>query len=119
MNKVRKINKFNILIITLSILFIASILNFAGTALQDDSNTKVNEMTKKLDKKLLLSEKQQTDVKTILLEYFNKLSSSKGNSATTKSLRKDTNTKIVSLLDDRQKMKFEIIENDWWTLAEK
>lgn len=117
MNRVKKIHLLYTLILSISILIFASISIYAESDLQNDSKTKVENMTKKLNKKLLLTEKQTAEIKSILQEYFNELISSTGNGTSATNFREEANTKILSLLDDRQKMKFEIIENDWWNLA--
>ena len=80
---------------------------------------KVEEMTDKLVKKLLLTNEQSESVISILTEYFLGVADAAGNDSEKESLRNIANTKILDLLNKKQKMKFEIIESDWWSIADK
>lgn len=95
------------------------ILISAESTLQDNGNAKVNEMTTKLVQKLLLTKNQEVNVKNILNEYFTGLENISGNGSVEERVRKIADAKIENLLDDKQKMKFEIIREDWWALVNK
>jgi len=47
------------------------------------------------------------------------LESISGNGSIEEKVRKIADAKIEKLLDNKQKMKFEIIREDWWTLTKK
>ena len=61
----------------------------------------------RLQQKILLSEVQTEKVKEILNDYLKKNSSADNNMVSVQ-------TKIDSMLDQKQKAKFEIIKNEWW-----
>jgi len=112
-----KISSIKILSLAVIILISSSTLIPAKSSLQDNGNTKVNEMTTKLVKKLLLTKNQEKEVKNILIEYFNGLENLSGNGANEEKVRKIADAKIENLLDNKQKMKFDIIHDDWWALT--
>ncbi len=114
-----KISSLKFLSLTFVILMSTTILVSAEITLQDNSNAKINGMTVKLVKKLLLTKDQEAEVKNILNEYFTGLENISGNGSIEEKVRKIADAKIEKLLDDKQKMKFEIIHEDWWTLAKK
>jgi hypothetical protein len=101
------------------ILISTTILISAESTLQDKGNAKINEMTTKLVKKLLLTKIQEEEVKNILIEYFKGLENISGNGSIEEKVRKIADTKIENLLDDKQKMKFDIIREDWWALTKQ
>jgi len=115
----KKISLMKILSLAFIILVSTTILISAESTLQDNGNAKINEMTVKLVKKLLLTKDQEVEVKNILNEYFKGLESISGNGSIEEKVRKIADAKIEKLLDDKQKMKFEIIHEGWWTLAKK
>ena len=114
-----KISSIKILSLALLILISTTILVLAESTLQDNSKAKINEMTVKLVKKLLLIKDQEAEVKNILNDYFKGLENISGNGSIEAKVRKIANAEIEKLLDDKQKMKFEIIREDWWALAKK
>lgn len=115
----KNISSIRIISLAFIILISTTILVSAESALQDNSNTKINEMTTKLAKKLLLTKDQEVEVKNILNEYFKGLESISGNGSIEEKVRGIADAKIEKLLDNKQKMKFEIISEDWWTLTKK
>ncbi len=115
----KKISSIKILILAFTILISTTILVSAESTLQDNSKAKINKMTVKLVKKLLLTKDQEVEVKNILNDYFNGLENISGNGSIEEKVRKIADAKIEKLLDDKQKMKFEIIHEGWWTLAKK
>jgi hypothetical protein len=116
-NFIKKISSPKFLISVLVIIIFTSVLNNAQTTLQENYTVKVDVMSDKLVKKLLLSEEQEASLKGILMEYFNELQSISGNGSKAEHMRNNSDAKIISLLDNKQKMKFGIIKDDWWSLA--
>ena len=115
----KKISSIRILILSSIILISTTILISAESTLQDNGDAKVNEMTTKLVKKLLLTKNQEDEIKNILIEYFKGLENISGNGSIEEKVRKIADTKIENLLDDKQKMKFDIIREDWWALTKQ
>jgi glutamine synthetase type III len=113
------ISSIKILGMALIFLISSTILSSPVTILQDNSDAKINEMTTKLVKKLLLTKNQEEDVKNILMEYFKGLENISGNGAMEEKVRKIADAKIEDLLDNKQKMKFDIIREDWWALTKQ
>ena len=114
-----KISSIKTLSLAFIILIGTTIIISAESTLQDNSNAKVNEMTNKLVKKLLLTKDQEVEVKNILNEYFKGLENISGNGSIEKKVRKIADAKIENLLDNKQKMKFDIIREDWWDLTKQ
>ncbi|RKY97328.1 MAG: hypothetical protein DRQ13_04825 [Ignavibacteriae bacterium] len=112
-------SSIKILILTFIILISTPISISAKSTLQDNSDAKVNEMTDKLSKKLLLTKSQEEKVKDILNEYFTGLENISGNGSVEEKVREIADAKIEDILDNKQKMKFDIIREDWWALAKQ
>ena len=106
MNNIR-LNKFAIVIIMMIIF--SSINIFSNTLLQDDK--KINEFASILKQKVLLSSDQETKVINILTDLYKNISSKPENKNV---FIKEAQSKIESLLDSKQKMKYDIIKNDLW-----
>ena len=102
-----------IILLSLSIC----IINYAQSTTQDKNSNKVNEMTEKLAKKLLLSDQQETSIKIILNNYIEGIQNIVGDGNKKESLKQEAESEIVNLLDNKQKMKFSIIKNEWWDQA--
>ncbi|MGB5850043.1 MAG: hypothetical protein WBH40_16260 [Ignavibacteriaceae bacterium] len=115
----KKGSSLKILGLTFIILISTTILISAESTLQDNGDAKVNEMTTKLVKKLLLTKNQEEEVKNILIEYFKGLGNISGNGSIVEKVRKIADAKIENLLDDKQKMKYDIIRDDWWALTKQ
>jgi archaellum component FlaF (FlaF/FlaG flagellin family) len=115
----KKVSMIKILSLAFIILISTTILISAKSTLQDNGNAKVDEMTDKLAKKLLLTKNQEVKVKNILNEYFKGLENISGNGSIEKKVRKIADAKIENLLDNKQKMKFDIIREDWWDLTKQ
>jgi len=95
--------KNNKIYISFAILFFVFVSIFTANA---QSNSKVNdELTLKLQQKILLTQTQAEQIKILLNDYFNNPSEEKRNAL---------ESKITSLLDSKQKMKYSIIKKDWW-----
>jgi len=82
---------------------------FAKTDIQDDK--KINEFASILKQKVLLSNDQEANVVNIITELQNNISSKPENKS---EFIKKAQTKVETLLDNRQKMKYDIIKNDLW-----
>ena len=113
------ISSIKIISLTFIILISTTILISAESTLQDNGDAKLNEMTTKLVKKLLLTKNQEEEVKNILTEYFKGLGNISGNGSIEEKVRKIADAKIENLLDDKQKMKYDIIREDWWALTKQ
>jgi len=115
--------KIKISLLVIVYIFCFSVINVAQKVNSEVTHkTTVNQTSNKLQKKLLLSEKQKNSVKNILNEYFNEVSNlSKSPKAhqNQKQLQNNADKKIINLLDAKQKMKFDIVKDDWWASANK
>ncbi len=115
-------NKFlslNIKTLCVLIIFAAAVLIPAQDSLKNNSKTKIYEMTNKLVKKILVTEKQKNKLENILIEYFEGRQKLSGNGKKEGVLRQNADDKIKILLDKKQNMKFKIIADHWWELANK
>lgn len=77
---------------------------------QDNKTDAAAKATDRLQQKLLLSNEQAVKVKSLVLEHFDQLK---------KNETSDLQTKIESLLNDKQKEKFNIIKKDWFSSFQK
>jgi signal recognition particle GTPase len=109
-------------IINISMIFLFSFMNlYAQTAKSGQlDDTEIANLISKLQKKVLLTDSQTNSVRSILNAYKTEmisLQSSNSNSKYTskQQLINDTLSKIISLLDEKQKMKFDIIKDGWWS----
>lgn len=119
---IKKLNKF---IALLSLIFFLGyhpqIAGQADVTKSLDEN-EINSLVSKLAKKLLLDEKQAENISNILREYSEeaKIFSTPNSGAANENLIakqqlvSDTNSKIEKLFSGKQKMKYEIIRDDWW-----
>jgi len=115
-------NKFlslNIKTLCVLIIITAAVLIPAQDSLKNNSSTKISEMTNKLVKKILLTEKQKIKIENILIEYFEGRENLSGNGKKEIVLRQNADDKIKVILDKKQDMKFNIIADQWWDLANK
>lgn len=106
MNKSRIYNSKLVLML---ILVIFGINLSAKTSLQDQKS--ISELASVLKQKVLLSSEQESKVVNILTELKNNVTSKPENKS---SFIKEAQSKIESLLDNKQKMKYDIIKNDLW-----
>jgi len=106
-----------ILFILILFFFTANCFSVARGNLQDNTVKRINEMTEKITSKILLTDAQKDKVKLILADYFTKLQNPTGDGNKLTELRNSSETKIIAILDSKQKMKFEIIKDEWWGLA--
>ncbi len=115
-------NKFlslNIKTLCILIIIAAAVLIPAQDSLKNNSKTIITEMTNKLAIKILLTEKQKSKLENILIEYFEGRDNIPGNGEKESVLRKIADDEIKILLDKKQDMKFNIIADQWWDLANK
>lgn len=96
-------------IIILLMITFSSINIFANSQLQDDK--KVTEFASILTQKLLLNSDQELKVINILTDLQKNVLSKPDNKS---DFIKDSQSKIENLLDNKQKMKYDIIKNDLW-----
>jgi len=108
--------KMKTLAIILTLLFYSVMVSAqtnTKTGLTDDE---INDLTSNLAMKLLLNDSQISAVTNLLKTYradLSKVMSGSVQEAQNK-LISATNTQIVSLLDSKQQMKFNVINSDWW-----
>ncbi|MGE5804243.1 MAG: hypothetical protein ACM339_02940 [Ignavibacteria bacterium] len=94
------------------ILFSFVILIFS-TALYAQGENKADaakNLSVKLQQKVLLSDEQTRKVERIYAEYIN---------SNDKTAQVAADKKIIALLDERQKAKYEIVKNDMWNEVNK
>jgi hypothetical protein len=91
------------------IMLFGSLNILSSTMNQDDK--KVKEFTSTLKQKVLLNNDQEAKVFSIMSELQNNISSKPENKS---EYIKSAQSKVESLLDSKQKMKYDIIKNDLW-----
>jgi len=100
-------------------------IGFSLAFSQAGLNTKLDKdeiksLTSKLGIKLLLNDTQKNSVQSLLTSYSEELTKLNTKGAEPSSynskngLISATETKIISLLDEKQKMKYDIIKKQWW-----
>jgi hypothetical protein len=94
------VSSFCLIIATGLFLFNTSVIA------QNQDRGRIDKVVVKLQQKVLLSDDQAAKVKSILGSYYD---GDKGSEKLVEAQRK-----IESLLDDKQKAKYEIIKADWW-----
>jgi hypothetical protein len=105
-------------IITL-LIFISSLIfgqNDSRTGLTDDE---INELTSRLVMKLLLNDSQKNNIDNLLKTYRHEVeqinsASEEKNNKIREEIIEATNAKIKTQLDSKQKMKYDVLEKDWW-----
>lgn len=98
----------NKILMSFAIIFFSFAFIFSANA---QSTSKItDDLAIKLQQKVLLTQKQTNEIKTALNDYFNNPSEEKRNSL---------DSKIESLLEEKQKMKYNIIKKDWWENVSK
>lgn len=103
-------NRFKILSTILVMFIVFSSINILGdTQIQNDKSIK--EIATILTQKVLLNKDQENKVVNILSELENGISSKPENKS---QFIKEAQNKIESLLDKKQRMKYDIIKNDLW-----
>ena len=110
-----------------AVIYILLAFLSTGNSYAQDSKTasldgdEIAALTSKLSKKILLSQEQNNQVIALLNDYSKQQNAVRGTNASTvtddnkmKQLVTSTDEKLINLLDEKQKMKFEIIKEDWW-----
>lgn len=105
--KTLKENLTYYLIISLILVYSINIYSFSN--LQDDK--KVDEVTNTLKQKVLLTADQEIKVKEIFTELQSKINADPSSKA---QFINAAQTRIESVLDKKQKMKYDIIKNEIW-----
>ncbi len=101
----------NISFFFLLLVFFAANISFAQNNEKTASNkTAVENSGQKLQQKILLSDAQTSKVENILSKYSDEIKDNKYQNA---------NKEIISLLDDKQSAKYDIIKDDWWKSVKK
>jgi len=80
------------------------------------SDEEINQLSSNLAMKLLLNDSQTKSVEGFLKEFRSDLSQVMSASVVEaqNKIMAATNDKIVALLDSKQKMKFNVVGEDWW-----
>ncbi len=105
--KAIKINFIQVLLIVFTFVLFTNNYTFG---LQQDGK-KTDEITNILKQKVLLTSEQESKVKEIINELQNKISANPESKS--QSINK-AQTKLESLLDKKQKLKYDIIKNEIW-----
>lgn len=90
-------------------LVITLAIHFTNMVAQEN-NESVSNLVSTLKQKVLLNDDQTTSIEKVLTELVNKSQTVEDNS----SLIQDAQKKVESFLDRKQKMKYDIIKNEWW-----
>jgi predicted PurR-regulated permease PerM len=97
---------FKNFLFTILLIFI-----FSTNLYSQDVKVQIEKSMNNLNQKLLLSEDQINSISKIIGDFFDKISQ---NERDTSKLMDETNNKIESFLDRKQKIKFDVIKKDWW-----
>jgi len=84
------------------------------------TDEEINDLTSKLSLKLLLNDTQTSSVKNLLNTYRTELEKINSNTGVSsyknqQDLESSINSQIETLLDSKQKMKYDVIQDDWWS----
>ena len=96
-------------IILLVVMLIVSNQFIYAQGIKNDTN--LSEMVSTLTQKVLLSSDQETQILSILTQLKKDVNTTPENKG---SLVKAAQSKVENLLDKRQKMKYDILKNDFW-----
>ena len=103
--KEKRISEIEFICILMVFLVLSGTLNCAA-----QTNNIAKDMSQKLKEKVLLNDSQTKGVENIINNYVN----AKNDNKSPAELDKIKNG-VAELLDSRQKIKFEVIKNNWWT----
>lgn len=105
-------------IITFGLFFMFSNLGFAQGNNNEDIQKFVAEMVKNLKQKVLLSDEQANEVTVIITAYITNPGNSESQVGEADEKNKESlnkaKSKLEALLDKKQRMKYDIIKEDWW-----
>ena len=112
----QKVTYMKTLAIILSLLFYLTSVTAQTNTKAGLTDDEINQLSSNLAMKILLNDSQTTAVTNLLKTYrsdLSKVMSSSIQEAQNK-LISSTNAQIVTLLDSKQQMKFNVISADWW-----
>ncbi|MGQ9798513.1 MAG: hypothetical protein ACUVRG_04355 [Ignavibacterium sp.] len=94
------------IIIILSFVIALQVININA----QEKIESVSNLVSTLKQKVLLNDDQTTSIEKVLIELVNKSKTVEDKS----SLIQDAQKKVESYFDRKQKMKYDIIKNEWW-----
>ncbi|WP_337873074.1 hypothetical protein [Ignavibacterium sp.] len=94
------------IIIILSFVITLQVLNIQA----QENKESVSNIVSTLKQKVLLDDDQTTSIKKILTELISKSKNAEDKTP----LMQEAQRKVESYLDKKQKMKYDIIKNEWW-----
>lgn len=100
-------NKLFRAILIVGYLFIFLSVSVSAQVEEKSNDELVKSMADNLKQKILLSDDQTAKVRTILSEYV-------ANKNASDEELKTAQQKVENLLDNKQKMKYNILKNEWW-----
>lgn len=103
----KKLKKIYFLSITIALIILVSSPAIFSQVEEKSNDELVKSMSDNLKQKILLSDDQTAKVKSILSVYVS------NKNATDEDL-KTAQLQIENLLDNKQKMKYNILKNEWW-----
>lgn len=93
------------------IIILSFVITFQIISIKaQEKNESVSNLVSTLKQKVLLNDDQTTSIEKVLIELVNKSKTIEDKS----SLIQDAQKKVESFLDRKQKMKYDIIKNEWW-----
>lgn len=104
-----------------SIIFFVCASIFAQTDMTSNlTDDEINDLTSKLAMKLLLNDSQKAAVSGLLKTYGSELQKITAGSGEIRykdkqELVSSINSQVESLLDSKQKMKYDVLKKDWWS----
>jgi len=104
-----------------SIIFFVCAAIFAQTDMKSNlTDEEINDLTSKIAMKLLLNDSQKSAVSGLLKTYGSELQKITAGSGEIRYKDKQDlvttiNSQIESLLDSKQKMKYDVLKQDWWS----
>jgi hypothetical protein len=110
-------------------VFFLLLIGFFTVYAQNGNNSKltaeeIKELSSKLAMKLLLNDTQKLKINNLLVTYsteLDKINSGSGESKykNKQELVSSLNSQIISLLDSKQKMKYNVLEKEWWVSVDE
>lgn len=91
-------------------ILLMAVFFLTGSSYSQSHNSTAGSLAVKLQQKVLLSKDQTTKVEDILNNYLGNM-----NQTSLETAKKS----IESILDKKQKAKYDIIKNDWWSTVQK
>ena len=104
-----------------SIIFFVCTAMFAQTDMKSNlTDEEINDLTSKIAMKLLLNDSQRSAVSGLLKTYGSELQKITAGSGEIRykdkqDLISSINSQIEALLDSKQKMKYDVLKQDWWS----